>query len=379
MGGRTIGQRVAAGVSWLFADPQGTALLTTDAATGARTQRRQTPYGTPRGTVPTWVNNKGYIGGTQDPSGLTHEGARELDPTTGRFISADSVLETNDPNQLGGYTYAGDDPTNSSDPTGLFGFSWHGLLKAAKAVNNGTTWAGIGMMVLGAAMDGAAGALAATGVGAPIAAALAVEGTQVAIAGALTATAGVLAGSAQNIMNSTASGSSSGGHDSGDEADPKATEREQQVKELLKEHAEDKKTDQTQLERINAETAVDGPGESRTVKGAGGQGADIEFRDGDGNVIFRREVKAVGGKFSNFQDAISKGAEQVDGDGEVFIQEDISSDQFDHYLNEFRRTRANADPAKLAKYTNVTVRVVEFIGPRGRFGTRNRANHPSGT
>lgn len=77
-----------------------------------------TPYGTPRGTNPTWPNDKGYLGGAQDPTGLTHEGAREYDPTTGRFVSIDPILETNDPQQTGGYAYAANSPITSSDPSG---------------------------------------------------------------------------------------------------------------------------------------------------------------------------------------------------------------------------------------------------------------------
>ncbi len=37
----------------------------------------------------------------------------------GSFISADPLLVTSDPAQLGGYTYAGDNPVTNSDPSGL--------------------------------------------------------------------------------------------------------------------------------------------------------------------------------------------------------------------------------------------------------------------
>lgn len=36
---------------------------------------------------------------TQDNTGLTHLGAREYDPVTGRFISVDPLLDTGDPQQ----------------------------------------------------------------------------------------------------------------------------------------------------------------------------------------------------------------------------------------------------------------------------------------
>jgi hypothetical protein len=46
-------------------------------------------------------------------------GAREYDPSTGRFLTAAPEFEANSPNQMGGYDYAGNNPTTGSDPTGL--------------------------------------------------------------------------------------------------------------------------------------------------------------------------------------------------------------------------------------------------------------------
>ena len=46
-------------------------------------------------------------------------GARAYDYTAGRFISPDPVFEQNSPDQMGGYTYAANDPVNGADPTGL--------------------------------------------------------------------------------------------------------------------------------------------------------------------------------------------------------------------------------------------------------------------
>jgi hypothetical protein len=46
-------------------------------------------------------------------------GSREYDPGSGRFLSNDPVMEADDPTQLGGYDYAGNDPVSGSDPTGL--------------------------------------------------------------------------------------------------------------------------------------------------------------------------------------------------------------------------------------------------------------------
>lgn len=84
-------------------------------------QRRSTPFGTARGSRPTsWPGSKGFVGGTQDKgTGLTHLGARDHDPSTGRFISADPLLVISDPQQTNGYSYSSNSPVTHSDPTGL--------------------------------------------------------------------------------------------------------------------------------------------------------------------------------------------------------------------------------------------------------------------
>ena len=51
------------------------------------TRGRTLPFGEPRGTQPTtWPGEKGFIGGTLDPTGLTHIGAREYDAAQGRRL-----------------------------------------------------------------------------------------------------------------------------------------------------------------------------------------------------------------------------------------------------------------------------------------------------
>lgn len=122
VGGTTIAQRTSTGdVQYLIPDRQGTDTLAVDYQTLATTRRQYLPFGSTRGTVPTtWSGDKGYIGGTPDPT-TTFEnlGAREYDPANGRFLSADPVTETTDPTQLSGYDYAGNDPVSASDPTGF--------------------------------------------------------------------------------------------------------------------------------------------------------------------------------------------------------------------------------------------------------------------
>ncbi|MDG4820173.1 RHS repeat-associated core domain-containing protein [Micromonospora sp. WMMD956] len=117
--GETIAQRTVTGLTWLASDYQGTAQLSVATDTNQTiTQRRQTPYGTPRGPQPTWPNQQGFLGGFKDPTGLTHLGAREYDPTIGRFISVDPINDPGNPRQLPAYTYAANNPITYSDPSG---------------------------------------------------------------------------------------------------------------------------------------------------------------------------------------------------------------------------------------------------------------------
>lgn len=120
-GGRTVALRTGAGVSWMFGDTQGTGLMEIDSTTLQVSRRRFTPFGAARGTAPTvpWVGEKGFVGGTLDAStGLTHLGAREYDPRTGRFISVDPEFDQGDPKSWNGYGYADSNPVTFSDPDG---------------------------------------------------------------------------------------------------------------------------------------------------------------------------------------------------------------------------------------------------------------------
>ncbi|MFJ8579509.1 RHS repeat-associated core domain-containing protein [Micromonospora sp. NPDC093277] len=107
------------GLSFEAADRVGTAQLSVGATDLAVTQRRYLPFGEQRGASPNWPTEKGYVGGTVDTStGLTHLGAREYDPDTGRFISVDPLIDYNDPQQMNGYAYANNTPVTMSDPDG---------------------------------------------------------------------------------------------------------------------------------------------------------------------------------------------------------------------------------------------------------------------
>ncbi|WP_234330285.1 RHS repeat domain-containing protein [Streptomyces acidiscabies] len=113
--------RTESGLTWTVDDHHGTASMAVDATTQAITRRYTKPFGETRGTAPSaWPDDKGFLGKPTDAgTGLTHVGAREYDPTVGRFLSVDPVLAPDDHESLNGYAYANNTPVTKSDPTGL--------------------------------------------------------------------------------------------------------------------------------------------------------------------------------------------------------------------------------------------------------------------
>ncbi|GAA1551950.1 RHS repeat-associated core domain-containing protein [Kribbella sancticallisti] len=119
-GKQVIGVRTGGKLTWLGSDHHGSATLLVDAESQAFQRRRITPFGESRGAVPAaWPSQKDFVGGIKDAStGLIHLGAREYDPTIGRFISVDPVVDANDPQQLNGYAYANNSPVSFVDADG---------------------------------------------------------------------------------------------------------------------------------------------------------------------------------------------------------------------------------------------------------------------
>ncbi|WP_155884844.1 restriction endonuclease fold toxin [Actinomadura flavalba] len=121
--GKTVAMRTATGVTLLAGDHHNTSELAIEAGNLTKISRRRTlPFGEDRGgSTGTWPTamDKGFVGGTKDNTGLTHLGAREYDPATGRFISVDPILDQTDPQSWNGYAYADNNPINASDPSGL--------------------------------------------------------------------------------------------------------------------------------------------------------------------------------------------------------------------------------------------------------------------
>ncbi|MFF7637054.1 RHS repeat-associated core domain-containing protein [Kitasatospora sp. NPDC008050] len=115
--------RTATANTYEIADQHGTNTLSLDATSLFQTRNPVDPFGNPRATntdTSNWAGDRGFVGGVKDTTtGLTNLGAREYQPSTGRFLSADPILSTTDPQQRNGYAYSNNAPVNLEDPTGL--------------------------------------------------------------------------------------------------------------------------------------------------------------------------------------------------------------------------------------------------------------------
>ncbi len=120
---RAGGQNVAetTGTAWYYLVPDllGSATLALKSDGTVQAMQLYAPYGSERysdGTMPTAHNFTGQRLDSQ--TGLLYYNARYYDPVSGRFTSADSVLDNTvgmDP-----YAYVGDNPETWTDPTGQF-------------------------------------------------------------------------------------------------------------------------------------------------------------------------------------------------------------------------------------------------------------------
>ncbi len=108
-------------VVFLDPTPQGTSTATIDTTADQTVTRRYfDPFGNPRGAAVAWPSNHGFLNQPTDPfTGLTHVGARDYDPTVGRFLTVDPVLDPPSPQQANGYTYANDNPIAFLTPAGI--------------------------------------------------------------------------------------------------------------------------------------------------------------------------------------------------------------------------------------------------------------------
>lgn len=115
-GGLPIEQISSEKAQYLHYDQAGSTRLITSSTGAVEGAFTYTPYGSVEGHTGTATTPLGYDGQyTSSDTGLIYLRARVYDPATAQFMSVDPMLSaTGAP-----YVYAGDNPLNSGDPTGL--------------------------------------------------------------------------------------------------------------------------------------------------------------------------------------------------------------------------------------------------------------------
>jgi len=105
---------------WLYSDVDATVDTQTVATSGVTTSQYRDPFGNGVGASSgVWGDGFGFLNKPASvDTGLTSLGDRFYDPTLGRFVSADPVLATGNPQQVNGYSYAANDPVTNTDPSG---------------------------------------------------------------------------------------------------------------------------------------------------------------------------------------------------------------------------------------------------------------------
>ncbi|MFF7459589.1 RHS repeat domain-containing protein [Kitasatospora sp. NPDC008115] len=122
-GGITLVRQGPNKLTYQFADHHGTNSLSIDRTTLAESRRATDPFGALRGPASLstpWSGDKGFVNGLKDDiTGFTNLGARQYQPSTGRFLSPDPIFDAGDPLQWNAYAYSNNNPVNRSDPNGL--------------------------------------------------------------------------------------------------------------------------------------------------------------------------------------------------------------------------------------------------------------------
>ena len=137
--------------SYLHQDRLGSTRLLTDGAGTVVGTASYDPYGVPIAATGTATSPFGYAGEYTDPSGLIYLRARYYDPATAQFLTVlPALAATHQP-----YLYAGGDPINVVDPSGLQdnGWGWNPFVDAGQVRHEtlGQHWRGAGQAAVAAA------------------------------------------------------------------------------------------------------------------------------------------------------------------------------------------------------------------------------------
>jgi RHS repeat-associated protein len=119
-GGDLISERTPGGTYYYLTDGIGSTIALTDATGATVDSYSYDPYGKLVSSTGSVSNPYRFAGEYYDAaSGLYKIGARYYDPTTGRWESADPIQQQLDAHGANAYNYAGDDPANLTDASGL--------------------------------------------------------------------------------------------------------------------------------------------------------------------------------------------------------------------------------------------------------------------
>jgi RHS repeat-associated protein len=146
LNGTTIGLRPRTGtvdgaLKLVVGNRQGSASATIDA--GVVSINRYLPYGGLRGVDAIGSTDRGFLGQIEDTStGLNYLNARYQDPSLGRFVSVDPLVDASGE----AYGYAGNNPISRNDPSGLSW--WNDFLSTGKGLVGGLSDMGSGVVSL---------------------------------------------------------------------------------------------------------------------------------------------------------------------------------------------------------------------------------------
>ncbi|HUQ04806.1 MAG TPA: FG-GAP-like repeat-containing protein [Kofleriaceae bacterium] len=119
VGDMVVARRDGATKYWVHTDHLGSIQAETSAAGASMHRKTYRPYGDVMTTAgPITDEPRGFTGQRRDPSGLIFLHNRSYDPSLGRFISPDLVIDGEDTVGLNRYAYCHNNPVTRADPEG---------------------------------------------------------------------------------------------------------------------------------------------------------------------------------------------------------------------------------------------------------------------
>jgi RHS repeat-associated protein len=166
-----ISQQNVVGLQYYLGDALGSMRQLTNAVGSVTLARGYEPFGKLLSSAGNPLTKYGYTGEWTDPTNLVYLRARYYDPAMGRFLSEDPVRGfATLPQTFNPYTYAINNPVRHTDPSGeiipllvaggVIGGFVGGTLYAITHTND-FSWGGLGGSMVGGAIAGSIGVIAA--------------------------------------------------------------------------------------------------------------------------------------------------------------------------------------------------------------------------